>query len=93
MAGLGNGPLGSRLLGYGYLAMDYVIALDLVEPYVGAGPIKTAFWRTLTADVVVSPTRGKKIWYKRSLEHDTQSFWTWWVALLGGALEKGLDPR
>jgi hypothetical protein len=69
------------------LVIDYFEVRDLAQPYIGGGTIKNAFWRTLTADVVVSPTRGKEIWYKRASELDEQDFWTWWTAVLGGALE------
>jgi hypothetical protein len=68
------------------LVMDYFG--DLEQPYIGRGTIKNAFWRTLTADVVVSPSRGRETWYKRASEHHEQDFWTWWTAVLVGAVEK-----
>lgn len=71
------------------LVMDYFEVRDLAQPYIGGGTLKNAFWRTLTVDVVVSPTRGKEIWYKRASEDHEKDFWTWWIAVLGGALEIG----
>lgn len=68
------------------LVMDFFG--DLEQPYIGGGTIKNAFWRTLTADVVVSPSHGREIWYKRASEHHEQDFWTWWIAVLVGVVEK-----
>ena len=69
------------------LVMDYFKVPDLAQPYIGGGELKNAFWRTLTVDVVVSATRGKEIWYKRASECHGEDFWSWWTAVLGGALE------
>jgi len=69
------------------LVIDSFEIPDLAQPYIGGGTIKNAFWRTLTGDVVVSPTRGREIWYRRASDRDEQDFDTWWEAVLGGALK------